>query len=592
MSFNPGDFYPDGAQGSSSSSSSSSPVSPYVRREELDAAIDAAKEYARSLDVGSGTWFATCTTAGNARAKIATTTKGDFKPVAGSRVSVRFSYADITGTATLNVDGTGAFPLYSRTTYPAANLWNASEIVSCVFTGSAYQIERGGTATTGAYGATKLNTSTNSTSTTEAATPSAVNGVRTILSNQIAGRASLSSDNNYETGVENAFSTVPKIVSTGSISSSCDAPVRWGGSGWAPTVYGNVELYNPDGSTEYFDLDECFSQPAARLVRNPNASSVSLGISTLPELYFTDVVDGLVMWADGGSGFSIYPSGYDGASAEYDGYVEFTGTSANGDFYRLGMNLTLSSSFGGQAVVSAQVAGSFNLSFSSLSLSVNGESQDPYSVLGITEYDLTIYGQYSGHPAIATTIATADDLQAGLAGLQAALAGKANATHSHAASSITSGELAAARIPTLDASKIATGTLNEERIPAWALNNRIRKGYDGVITPAYTRYGTVVLGATVFRLISVTPSFADCDTGGGVRLDVYAPQALSGTPESKLVPSTWAPAEGRTITVLSSGSGGDIQSGVYHIRCVKDSSSAGRVIIDFRAATFAEVQTS
>lgn len=50
-------------------------------------------------------------------------------------------------------------------------------------------------------------------------------------------------------------------------------------------------------------------------------------------------------------------------------------------------------------------------------------------------------------------------------GLQDALDGKAPLQHTHAAADVTSGQFDAARIPSLDASKIATGTLSSDRIP-------------------------------------------------------------------------------------------------------------------------------
>ena len=64
-----------------------------------------------------------------------------------------------------------------------------------------------------------------------------------------------------------------------------------------------------------------------------------------------------------------------------------------------------------------------------------------------------------------------------------ALAGKAPTSHNHSAAQITSGVLAAARIPDLDAAKIATGTLNNSRTTATASNVAnaiIARNADGV----------------------------------------------------------------------------------------------------------------
>lgn len=55
-------------------------------------------------------------------------------------------------------------------------------------------------------------------------------------------------------------------------------------------------------------------------------------------------------------------------------------------------------------------------------------------------------------------------------GLETALSGKANTVHTHAAGDVTSGEFTQARIPNLNASKIATGTLAESVIPSLAIS--------------------------------------------------------------------------------------------------------------------------
>ena len=57
-------------------------------------------------------------------------------------------------------------------------------------------------------------------------------------------------------------------------------------------------------------------------------------------------------------------------------------------------------------------------------------------------------------------------------GLEEALAAKAAATHHHAAGDINSGIFDSARIPNLDASKIASGTMAAARLPTIAFNKR------------------------------------------------------------------------------------------------------------------------
>lgn len=145
--------------------------------------------------VGSGTWYGTSPTAQATSAKVVTTTSGDFNKVAGSRISVRFANAT-TSCQTLNIDGTGATTVYARTAAPTSYLWNAGEVVSFVYTGSYYEMERGGTATTTYYGATRLSSSTNDTSTVTAATPSAVRLVRQSIPTKVS---QLSNDSGYAT---------------------------------------------------------------------------------------------------------------------------------------------------------------------------------------------------------------------------------------------------------------------------------------------------------------------------------------------------------------------------------------------------------
>lgn len=55
-------------------------------------------------------------------------------------------------------------------------------------------------------------------------------------------------------------------------------------------------------------------------------------------------------------------------------------------------------------------------------------------------------------------------------GLEEALAAKAAATHHHAAGDVNSGIFDSARIPNLDASKIASGTMAAARLPTIAVN--------------------------------------------------------------------------------------------------------------------------
>lgn len=119
-------------------------------------------------------WYATCPTAAGTAAKVVTTTSGDFALTAGNMVRVTFTSAN-TASATLNVDGSGAISARmvsgSSTT---AYYWSAGETVDFVYNGTYFLASGKGTATTTYYGVTKLTSSTSSTSTSLAATGSAV----------------------------------------------------------------------------------------------------------------------------------------------------------------------------------------------------------------------------------------------------------------------------------------------------------------------------------------------------------------------------------------------------------------------------------
>lgn len=119
-------------------------------------------------------WYATCPTGASTTAKVVTTTSGDFALTSGNMVRVTFTNAN-TASATLNVDGSGAISARmvsgSSTT---AYYWSAGETVDFVYNGTYFLASGKGTATTTYYGVTKLTSSTSSTSTSLAATGSAV----------------------------------------------------------------------------------------------------------------------------------------------------------------------------------------------------------------------------------------------------------------------------------------------------------------------------------------------------------------------------------------------------------------------------------
>ena len=128
---------------------------------------------------GSGVsiFYGTCNTTAATAAKVVVCeefTSADL--VAGTVVNVKFTNAQTyNGAPTLNVQSTGAKNVKRVGTTNAARYeWQAGEVLQFVYDGTYWMLTDGGIATTTYYGVTKLSSATNSTSTSLAATASAV----------------------------------------------------------------------------------------------------------------------------------------------------------------------------------------------------------------------------------------------------------------------------------------------------------------------------------------------------------------------------------------------------------------------------------
>lgn len=121
----------------------------------------------------AGIAYATCSTASATAAKVAVCT--GFKLTTGAAVLVKFSNTNSAASPTLNVNSTGAKPIVAYgTTAIQAYAWKAGQAVMVVYNGTSWVALVQSWATTTYYGITKLSSSTSSTSTTLAATASAV----------------------------------------------------------------------------------------------------------------------------------------------------------------------------------------------------------------------------------------------------------------------------------------------------------------------------------------------------------------------------------------------------------------------------------
>lgn len=118
-------------------------------------------------------WFGTSSTTAGTAAKTVSV-DGTFALTSGNIVFVHFSSGNTVASPTLNVNSTGAVAIYKTSSAVAAYDWSAGEVIAFVYDGTYWRMTDGAYATTSYYGATKLSSSTSSTSTSLAATPSAV----------------------------------------------------------------------------------------------------------------------------------------------------------------------------------------------------------------------------------------------------------------------------------------------------------------------------------------------------------------------------------------------------------------------------------
>lgn len=118
-------------------------------------------------------YYGTCATAAATVAKVVTCS--GFVLETGATIAVKFTYYNTGASPTLNVNSTGAIAIKQYgSTEASTYMWRSGEVVLFVYNGSYWELISKSTATTTYYGLTKLSSSVTSTSTTLAATASAV----------------------------------------------------------------------------------------------------------------------------------------------------------------------------------------------------------------------------------------------------------------------------------------------------------------------------------------------------------------------------------------------------------------------------------
>lgn len=131
------------------------------------------------------TWYGTCDTAAGTATKVVSCE--NFELEDGAHLSVWFSNGNTANTAKLNVNSTGAKSMAKSTSDGVVGYaWQQGAVVDFVYKASneLWIMIRGAEATTTYYGVTKLSSSTSSTSTSLAATPSAVKAAYDLANSQ------------------------------------------------------------------------------------------------------------------------------------------------------------------------------------------------------------------------------------------------------------------------------------------------------------------------------------------------------------------------------------------------------------------------
>lgn len=144
-----------------------------MTKAQYDAATKSATELYMVTDTSKPTYYGTCSTGANTAAKVVTCS--GFVLETGTSIRVKFTNGNsYNGTATLNVNSTGAKNITRSGSTTTRYYWTSGEVVDFVYDGSTWCLVDKGTATTTYYGQTKLSSSVTSTSEALAATPKAV----------------------------------------------------------------------------------------------------------------------------------------------------------------------------------------------------------------------------------------------------------------------------------------------------------------------------------------------------------------------------------------------------------------------------------
>ena len=195
-------------------------------------------------------WYATCSTAAGTGAKVATSSTGDFALQTGAMVRLKCTTSNTAANPTLSIDGSTAKTIQPKSgTSGMAYRWRAQEVIDLVYDGSNFIMSLGPEADTSFYGITKLNSSTSSTSTTEAATPSAVKAAYDLADSKASVPVAISDGGTGATTVVDAQKNLHIYTTVGQLNLTSSATMADIATAMPTQSIAMLNTSNFDGTT-------------------------------------------------------------------------------------------------------------------------------------------------------------------------------------------------------------------------------------------------------------------------------------------------------------------------------------------------------
>lgn len=245
-----------------------------------------------------GVYYGECSTAAATQAKTVTITDFPTTLTAGLSVRIKFTNGQTyAGTPTLQVNSTGAKSIYRSSSAGDQYMWYTGEVLDFVYDGTNWVAINEAVASTYYYGVTKLSSSTSSTSTSLAATPSAVkaaydlaNGKQAsitasgILKGDGSGTVSAAvAGTDYQAPLPSQSGNSGKFLSTNGSTLSWDSQIFIATSS---TTNAQIDAAVEDGKICFYDSSYGVYLPLVGRYENPDGELIHTFLGSIDNGYF------------------------------------------------------------------------------------------------------------------------------------------------------------------------------------------------------------------------------------------------------------------------------------------------------------------